>query len=85
MKFEATLTDTFGDEANFSWVRRATFDAPEDATDSLLIRRAKRALGIQGRHKWACKGERVDLIGTCTCILIDEKRDYEKDAGLISR
>ena len=78
MKFEATFTDTFGGEANFSWCRRATFEAPDNATDALLIRRAKRALGVEGRHKWTFPGERADLIGTCTCILIDENETMRK-------
>lgn len=81
MKFEATFTDTFGGEVNFGWVRRAEFDAPDTASDALLIRRAKRALGVVGRHKWHCKGERADIVGECTCILIDEKRDLMEDAG----
>ena len=85
MIFEATYTDTFGGETNFSRVRRATFDAPDTATDSLLIRRAKNALGITGRHRWNISGERADIVGTCTTILIEEKRDYAKDAGLIPR
>lgn len=72
MKFEATYTDTFGGEANFAWGRRATFDAPDTAKDSLLIRRAKSALGIVGRHKWSIPGERADMIGECTCIFIEE-------------
>ena len=74
MKYEATYTDTFGGDANFSRVRRAEFEAPDTAKDSLLIRRAKAALGIVGRHKWTIPGERADMIGECTCIFIEEVR-----------
>ena len=83
MKFEVTYTDTFSGEVNFGWVRRAEFEAPDTAKDSLLIRRAKAALGITGRHKWTFPGERADIVGTCTCILIEEKRDCKRDAGLV--
>ena len=48
MQFECTLTDTFAGELNYSWVRRATIEAPEDASNTLLVRRAKRALGMAG-------------------------------------
>ena len=50
MKFEAELTDTFGGEANYSWVRRRTFEAPPDISDLALVRRAKRELGITGER-----------------------------------
>jgi hypothetical protein len=38
------LTDTFGGEANYSWVRRAQIE--EAKTKVGTIRRAKKALGI---------------------------------------
>jgi hypothetical protein len=46
MPWQAEYTDTFGGEANYSWVKRAYFDAPENATQSAIMRRAKAALGI---------------------------------------
>lgn len=45
MKFEVTLTDTFGGEANFAWVRRATV---EGSTRRGIMRAAKRAVGLTG-------------------------------------
>lgn len=43
-----TVTDTFGGEANFSWVRKYSFDAPSDASQRLIMRRAKAAAGMSG-------------------------------------
>lgn len=48
MRFKVEYTDTFGGEANYSWLRVAHFDAPEAASNSLLIRRAKKALNMSG-------------------------------------
>lgn len=48
MKIEIELTDTFGGEANYSWVRRYTLDAPDDTTQRALVRRIKKAAGISG-------------------------------------
>ena len=41
-------TDTFCGEANYSWVRRATFTAPQNASDLAVMRAAKRALDLSG-------------------------------------
>lgn len=46
--FNCELTDTFGGEANYSWVTRASITVPEDATDRTIVRRAKAALGLTG-------------------------------------
>ena len=48
MKFKAELTDTFGGEANYSWVRRFEFVAPAEISGTALMRRAKKALGMSG-------------------------------------
>lgn len=72
MRYDIEMTDTFGGEANYCWVRRATIEAPATATSQMLVRRAKRALGITGRHKICDFGDliRLDLIGACICIFI---------------
>lgn len=46
--WEAELTDTFGGEANYSWVTRETFELPADATARKIITAAKAALGLTG-------------------------------------
>lgn len=52
--FEAVLTDTFGGEPNYSWVRKASLpimEPPHTYTRRTLIRDAKRAVGIKSRHR----------------------------------
>ena len=52
--YDVELTDTFGGEANYSWVRRATIEAPEYDTrkparyQATVMRRAKAAMGLTG-------------------------------------
>jgi hypothetical protein len=48
MKIDIELTDTFGGEANYSWVRRYTLDTPDDTTQRALVRRIKQAAGLTG-------------------------------------
>ena len=72
MRYDIEMTDTFGGEANYCWVRRATIEAPATATSQMLVRRAKRALGITGRHKICDFGDliRLDFINSCICVFI---------------
>jgi hypothetical protein len=48
MRYQAEWTDTYGGEANYSWVRRATIEALGDVSVRAIVRRAKRELGISG-------------------------------------
>jgi len=48
MKIDIELTDTFGGEANYSWVRRYSIDAPDDTTQRALVRRIKKTAGLTG-------------------------------------
>lgn len=41
-------TDTFGGEANYSWVRRVSFTMPDDASLLAVMRRAKAKVGLSG-------------------------------------
>lgn len=47
-RFVVEFTDTFGGEANYSWVHRRSFDAPHNITNRALMRRAKKLLNISG-------------------------------------
>lgn len=73
MKFTATYTDTFGGEPNFAWARKASFEAPDSASTALLVRRAKRALGLSGSHKTEDLGETIALRlrGEYTIVFIE--------------
>jgi hypothetical protein len=42
------VTDTFGGEANYSWVDRYSFEANEDASDRTIMRKAKAKAGLSG-------------------------------------
>lgn len=48
MPYIAEYTDTFGGEANYSWVKRASIEFGDDPSDVALMRRAKAALGLSG-------------------------------------
>lgn len=46
--YRAELTDTFGGDANYSWVIRAELSLPESATDRQIVMAAKKELGLTG-------------------------------------
>lgn len=48
MKYNVELTDTFAGEANYCWVKRASFEAPADARNATLMRKAKALVGMSG-------------------------------------
>lgn len=51
VKFNVELTDTFGGEANYCWVKRAEMELPVGISRRALIRKAKAVLGVTYRHK----------------------------------
>jgi hypothetical protein len=48
LTFDVEKTDTYGGEANYSWVERYSIDVPEGISDLALVRRAKKLLGYTG-------------------------------------
>lgn len=73
LTYEAEVTDTFGGEANYSWVRRATFQAPTDASDTTLVRMGKAALQMTGqRCTRYIHGDMIqlDVVGACVRAFI---------------
>lgn len=73
MRVNVELTDTFGGEANYSWVKRASFDADEDASDLAIVRKAKAEIGLSGiRCKRRDFGDMIELRpqGYCTVAFI---------------
>jgi hypothetical protein len=48
MKAFITVTDTFGGEPNYGWVRKKLITFPDNLSDLALIRRAKKAVNING-------------------------------------
>jgi hypothetical protein len=73
MKLNIEYTDTFGGEANYSWVRRETVELPEEATRLQIIRAAKAALGLTGvRCGVANLGDMYEIRpnGSCTVAFV---------------
>ena len=71
MNYQIEITDTFGGEANYSWVRRHTLEVPEKITYLALVRRAKRKAEWSGlRCKVSKYGETIEIrpCGVC-CVL----------------
>lgn len=69
--YEYEYTDTFGGEANYSWVRRGKVTAKNFAH---AIRKVKQELGILWRtRKVMDTGDmaRYDLVNCCQCIFIN--------------
>lgn len=48
MPYLVEYTDTFGGEPNYCWIRRATIEAPDNATMRQVLLLARRALGLTG-------------------------------------
>lgn len=71
MQFE--LTDTFGGEANYAWVKRA-YTAREELTDRQLVRLAKRWAGLTGRRCAVDNyGDTIAIrpINACVVLFVD--------------
>lgn len=74
MLFSVEYTDTYGGEANYSWVRKSSFEAPEGASQAMIVRRAKASLGLTG---WPMRTESMgDMYkltpsdGSCTVAFV---------------
>lgn len=69
------MTDTFGGEPNYTWVRRGEVELPEGVSDLALVRRVKRELGMEcvrcRKEKW---GDTLVLhpIGQCVVVFIEQ-------------
>ena len=71
MNYQIEITDTFGGEANYSWVRRHSIEAPAEITDLALVRRAKRKADWSGvRCKVSKYADTIEIrpVGMC-CVL----------------
>ena len=73
-KFTVTYTDTFGGEANYSWVKRTTMVVKPYKGTRWVKRCAKEVMGLKGvRGRWEDYGD--DLIfrpyGSCTVMFVN--------------
>lgn len=76
MQYFVEFTDTFGGEANYSWVRRADIEVRDGASASLVMRRAKQAIGLSGvrgrRETWG-ETEVFRPSRSCTVMFVTPK------------
>lgn len=73
MKINIEVTDTFGHEANYSWVKRVTIDAPDTLSKYSIVRRAKAAVGWNGQRCTTVDyGDTIELrpFGDCLVCFI---------------
>jgi hypothetical protein len=68
--WDVELTDTFGGEANYSWVRRDQLALPQDASRRQIVTAAKAALGLTGcRCRTFETAEGFELRPVCSCTV----------------
>jgi hypothetical protein len=68
-RWSCELTDTYGGEANYAWVRRGTTLVPDSASRRTIVRRVKAELGLTGtRCHTHDHGDMIELrpAGSCT-------------------
>lgn len=76
MKCNVTLTDTFGGDPNYSWVKRAVIDVPDGAPQARIMRAAKEAVGMNGiRGKTEDTGSFYEFrpFGICQVMFVEEE------------
>lgn len=74
MRFDIEYTDTFGGEANYCWVKRASIEAADNISGRALMRRAKAAMGLSNvRGRKDDTGETIAFrpYGSCTVMFIN--------------
>lgn len=50
VKVNFEVTDTFGGDANYCWVRRENLEVPDEISHLALVRRAKKFAGFTGER-----------------------------------
>jgi hypothetical protein len=71
--FDLEITDTFGGEANYCWVKREKIALPANASKRQLVQKAKALAGWTG---WRCKvydfGDliRIEPQGACLVAFV---------------
>lgn len=70
MKVNVEVTDTFGHEANYSWVRRYAVDIVDTMSDYAIVRRVKREVGWSGKRCSTTKyGDMIELRPYGECVV----------------
>ena len=77
MKYAVEYTDLFGGQANYAWCYRETFEAPADASQALLMRRAKKLMGLEGVRGQTCSaGELLEFRPYRMCTVLFVYADF---------
>jgi len=74
LRYKVELTDTFGGEANYTWVMRANVNINANYSGPWIVRQAKSALGLTGmKGKTTDFGDsiRVDFPSDCMVLFIN--------------
>lgn len=78
MNLNIEVTDTFGMEANYSWVKRHTLDVPDNASSGVIMRRVKKLIGWSGvRCVVADYGDMIEIRpqGVCQVCFVTFAQD----------
>ena len=69
--WDIEVTDTFGGQANYSWVQRSKLRVPDDISDLALVRRIKSVAGYSGiRGQTEISGDSVEIRFPARCVVI---------------
>ena len=67
--YNIEVTDTFGGEANYAWVRRFTFKAKSELG---AIQKLAREYGSGWKREFSCGAmSRYNLRGCCVCAFVE--------------
>ena len=73
MKVKVEVTDTFNNEANYSWVKRKELDLMDALSKYSIVRRVKKEIGWSGQRCLTVDyGDTIELrpYGVCQVCLI---------------
>ena len=69
--WDIEVTDTYGGEANYAWVRGYEIGVPDDISDLALVRRIKSVAGYSGiRGQTYVSGDSVEIRFPARCVVI---------------
>jgi len=74
MLVQVEITDTFGGEANYSWVRRYEVEVADSASTRAIVRKVKKEIGYTGVHcRTTDYGDMITLdpVGCCERVFIN--------------
>lgn len=69
--WKAEYTDTFGGQANYSWLRTVEFELPDTASNRQIVTEAKAKLGLTGvRCRTTAYGDCFELRPSNSCTVV---------------